>query len=403
MIEWLIVGGGIHGIYMSNLLTGGIGVERDDIRVLDPHSEPLACWLTHTKNSGMRYLRSPAAHNLDLDILSVYRFAKSKTGRPYADFADPYFRPSRGLFERHCRRVLNERGLSQLHIQGKATALHRDHSAVAVELESGERIAARHVLLAIGLSEQPYWPDWAVELRRQGEYVYHLFDPAFNRDRCTGSIAVIGAGSSGAQLAVYLSEKQANRVTLFSRHPVRVSNYDFDPCWIGPKCMREFGHLDWNQRRRVIDQNRFPGTIPPDVALQLQTALKTGRLEMQVADIRRASHGGKGITLRLASGLSREFERVVLATGFCTERPGGDFVDQAIAEFDLKCNACGYPILDEYLRWHDHLFVTGPLAELQIGPCSRNIIGARNAGKRLAALWRKRAVRAKSAGFEHSE
>jgi len=40
MIEWLIIGGGIHGTYLSNLLTSETDVSPDDIRVLDPHDRP---------------------------------------------------------------------------------------------------------------------------------------------------------------------------------------------------------------------------------------------------------------------------------------------------------------------------------------------------------------------------
>jgi len=40
MIDWLIIGGGIHGTYLGNLLTGQLGVRRDDVRVLDPNHAP---------------------------------------------------------------------------------------------------------------------------------------------------------------------------------------------------------------------------------------------------------------------------------------------------------------------------------------------------------------------------
>ena len=42
----------------------------------------------------------------------------------------------------------------------------------------------------------------------------------------------------------------------------------------------------------------------------------------------------------------------------------------------------GYPIIDPSLRWHPR-YVTGPLAELELGPSSRNIAGARRAGERI--------------------
>ena len=76
-------------------------------------------------------------------------------------------------------------------------------------------------------------------------------------------------------------------------------------------------------------------------------------------------------------------DTVVLATGFRSDRPGGTFIDKVIEEFGLQCGPCGFPIIGEDLRWAANIFVTGPLAELQLGPCARNIIGARNAGRHL--------------------
>jgi len=49
----------------------------------------------------------------------------------------------------------------------------------------------------------------------------------------------------------------------------------------------------------------------------------------------------------------------------------------------LPCASCGYPIVDTALRWHPHVHVSGPLAELELGPASRNIAGARMAADRL--------------------
>ena len=80
---------------------------------------------------------------------------------------------------------------------------------------------------------------------------------------------------------------------------------------------------------------------------------------------------------------------VLLATGFEAQRPGGVLVDSVIERLGLECAGCGYPVVDEDLRWGRGLFVTGPLAELELGPAARNIHGARLAGKRLVAVARR--------------
>ena len=51
----------------------------------------------------------------------------------------------------------------------------------------------------------------------------------------------------------------------------------------------------------------------------------------------------------------------------------------------LPCAECGYPVVEPDLRWHPRIYVTGPLAELELGPASRNISGARRAADRIVA------------------
>ena len=61
-------------------------------------------------------------------------------------------------------------------------------------------------------------------------------------------------------------------------------------------------------------------------------------------------------------------------------------LDRFIQSASLPCASCGYPIVDEWLRWKAGIYVSGPLAELELGPASRNIAGARRAGDRLVKV-----------------
>jgi len=87
--------------------------------------------------------------------------------------------------------------------------------------------------------------------------------------------------------------------------------------------------------------------------------------------------------LRLAAQRDILAARVVLATGFEQSRPGGPWLDATIEALGLPCAECGYPRLDAALRWHPRIHVSGPLAELEVGPASRNIAGARMAADRV--------------------
>jgi hypothetical protein len=384
MIAWLIIGGGIHGTYLSHLLVNRVGLNRDDVRVLDPHKTPLATWNRNVTKCGMRFLRSPSTHNIDIPVLSLYRFAQSPAEKKMAEFIPPYNRPSLSLFQRHCAHVIHHFRLGELRIAGRALALHNSRHSITAETSVGS-IAARNVILAIGLGEQPCWPTWARRLQQEGAWIDHVFAPGFRSadiPESTESVVVVGGGLSAVQTALMLSKRLAGTIRLLSQHELYESQYDFDPCWIGPKCLREFYRLDYGSRRSTVDRARVGGSLPSEIFEELRTALATKGLLFQKSRIRSAVPEGDRIRLDTDTGPVWA-NTVVLATGFRSDRPGGDFIDQVIEALGLKCGPCGYPIVGEDLRWAANIFVTGPLAELELGPCARNIIGARNAGRHL--------------------
>ena len=89
------------------------------------------------------------------------------------------------------------------------------------------------------------------------------------------------------------------------------------------------------------------------------------------------------LVLQLSGDARLAVDRILLATGFETRRPGGALLDNLIESASLPCASCGYPVVDTALRWHPRVWVAGPLAELELGPLARNIAGARRAGDRL--------------------
>ena len=386
LLEWLIIGGGIHGTYLANLLTGQLGIARDELRVLDPHPDLLTTWTRNTANCGMQYLRSPATHNIDLHILSLYRFARSLADR---DFIPPYNRPSLSLFQNHCAHVIHSNRLDALHINGRVEALLNQQSYIKAETTVGG-FKARNVLLAIGMGEQPSWPVWAYSLKQQGADIEHVFSPDFDRRSLndTPCTVVVGGGITAVQLALKLAREHTGKIIVLSGHPLREQFYDFNPCWIGPKCLTDYYKLDYHRRRRIIDQERVPGTLPAEVFETFRAALESGNPSFKNERVDTAMCRDDGIELITENGSLRA-DRVLLATGFENKRPGSPLIEQIISEFGLACNECGYPIVGTDLRWGERIYVTGPLAELQVGPCARNIIGARNAGRFLSAAMRK--------------
>ena len=384
--DWLILGGGIHGVHLAVRLLGEAGVPPDRLRIVDPGDRLLARWRACTATVGMDHLRSPAVHHLDLSPWSLRRFAGKRKSREPGLFAYPYDRPALALFDAHCDQVMETFGLSDLHIQDRATRCSVDCDGVVVQLSSGSEIAAHHLVLAIGASEQPEWPDWAP---RSDARVRHVLEPGFDGwPSSSETVVVVGGGISAGQVALRLLE-EGHQVHLVSRHALRQHQFDSDSGWLGPKLMDSFSREDdVDQRRALITEARHKGSVPPDIRRALRRAIERDQLLWHEGEVEGIDVGRQGLELRLSTHAVLDAERVLLATGFASRRPGGPMLDELIASASLPCARCGYPIVDSALRWHPRVHVSGPLAELKLGPVSRNIAGARRAGDRLVEAVR---------------
>jgi hypothetical protein len=230
-------------------------------------------------------------------------------------------------------------------------------------------------------------PDWAAVLQVCGAPVDHIFAPGFRRADLPDwqHAVVVGGGISAGQTALALAKRQPGTVTLLMRRPIDEHQFDSDPCWNGPKRLRDFHACrDYGQRRRLIAAARHPGSMPKDILTKVRHAVREGTLNLCEAEVTQAEIGvGGQISLSLSNGDWLNTDRLLLATGFRSERPGGVWLDRAIAEFGLSCAPCGYPIVDARLNWAPGLHVSGPLAELEIGATSPNIRGARAAAERI--------------------
>jgi uncharacterized NAD(P)/FAD-binding protein YdhS len=268
-----------------------------------------------------------------------------------------------------------------------ATAITRLDEGYRVETDQGA-LDSRRVVLALGLGEQLCVPAWARLLEGDAR-VEHIFSANFSRETAAAarSVAIVGGGISAAQLACALTAA-GTEVTVVARHAPRVHRFDSDPEWLGPKAMSGFSRTrDPLERRRLIASARHRGSMPPEIASDLRRELRCGRAKWLEAEPVGVEATPAGVRLRLDRAPHLlEVNRVVLATGFEVHRPGGELLgEEAIDRLGLPCAECGYPLVSPRLEWASGLFVSGPLAELELGPTARNIAGARAAGERLLA------------------
>jgi hypothetical protein len=393
MLDWLIIGGGVHGTHHALNLLLAHRTPRERVRIVEPFPALLARWTECTENTGMRYLRSPLVHNLDPAPFALRGFARDvwRRGRVASHFLGLYKRPSLEVFGAHAAHLEREHRLGDLHVRASATGLSRCADGVRVETTAGA-MEARRVLLALGMSDQPDWPEWARALREGGGAIDHIFDVGFRRAALPEweHAVVVGGGITAAQTALALAERRPGSVTLLMRHPMRVRQFDAPPGWIGPRYLTGFQRdQDPAARRATIQAARFRGSMPPDVASAFRRALLAGAFQLRTGDVVDATFGPDGASLRVTCAAGERSDetivadRVVLATGFASHRPGGAWLDRAIADLGLPCAPCGFPLVDRSLRWTSGIHVTGPLAELEVGPVARNIIGARLAAERL--------------------
>lgn len=384
MLDWLIIGAGIHGVHLALALLGGAQVERERLRLLDPHPRPLARWRQCSATVGMRFMRSPSVHHLDGPPFSLSNFARELGYNPKREFRAPYNRPSTRLFNEHCDALLTSQRIAELCIRGRAIDLVELGDRLEVVTET-ERIATHRVVLALG-SDQLARPAWTEALGRDGLRLVHVFDDDFDESVLADAerLVVVGGGISAVQFALAHSRTRKAPVTLLTRKPLRKAQFDSDPGWLGPLHLDGFRREpDMSQRRSMIDAARNRGTVPPEVFRELRRAERRGRIvvrETKIIDARVAQHGG--VELWPQAGPIFHADRIVLATGFARVRPGA-WLDPAIARLGLRCAECGYPIVDRALRWHPRIHVSGGLAELELGPAARNISGARMASERL--------------------
>lgn len=384
-LDWLIVGGGIHGVHLAARLIGEGHADADNVRIVDPGDALLERWRACTETTGMTHLRSPAVHHLDLEPWSLQRFASKQRKRIPNLFAPPYDRPALTLFNAHCDYVIETFGLGELHVSARATSCALTCDGVVLETDRAGTLGARNVVLAIGASDQPRWPAWAP---RDHPRVHHIFAPDLALPPSPEAIAIVGGGISAGQLALKLADAQHD-VHLIAPHALRKHQFDSDPGWLGPRFMTGFAkEADHDRRRAIIQAARYPGSMPPDVWTPIHDALQTKRIAWHQAHIERADAHTDEVCLTLDGGDTLGVDRVILATGFEPVRPGGTMLDTLVNAADLPCAQCGYPITDHALRWHPRIHVSGPLAELELGPVARNIAGARRAGDRLIAALR---------------
>ncbi|WP_416147122.1 FAD/NAD(P)-binding protein [Salipaludibacillus sp. HK11] len=381
MRKWVIIGGGIQGTTIAvHLLEKEVATTKD-ILIIDPHDHPLEKWKQMTSRISMPFLRSPFVHHISSSPFSLDQFGKKYQNQQKV-FLGRYHRPKLTFFNEHCNELINHHQLEKSWLKGSVNGLTKSPEGWHVKIDSGETIHAKHVILALGLSQQPFIPNNLIKAREQGAAVHHIFEEGLDLQKLQHPIAIVGGGITAVHTAISLVDKYPRNVTLIKRHPFRVHSFDSDPGWLGPKNMHRFSKLtDYKQRRKSIFQARHRGSITRELYLKIKKLERNSELTIQTMNITDISCEENKI-LSITDdekGVDEKASTIICCTGFEPSLPGGTWLKDLISRYSLPCAQCGYPIVSRSLMWADGLFVTGALAELEIGPIARNISGAQKA------------------------
>ncbi|WP_137291438.1 FAD/NAD(P)-binding protein [Natronorubrum halophilum] len=409
MYDCVIVGGGIHGTYLSQRLLEDTDLERENLLIVDPHERLLESFRRKAAACEMDELRSTFVHHVGTEPFGLENFAE---GRNRADElrSTPDYppRPTLSLFLDYANYVIDRNDLPGLHRRAAVESIRRpitEDGTLVLELADGgdgsrelhtPRIRTRSCVLAIGHGGRYRYPDWAAGV----DSITHVWD-GFDPETRADDTLVVGGGITAAQLATCLADRDREPVTLCSRHDLEEATVEANPRWINWNHIeRQLHRHPPGSRARVetVREARNDATVPPLLLERLETAADEGRLSIRNGDVRSAREVDGRVRLLLEDGGCLSAERPVLATGFAPvfEHP---FVESVADELDLERGYRGMPVLDdETLAWRESsggdspVFVSGALAAGTVGPFAGNVVGARRAADRIArALERRRA------------
>jgi hypothetical protein len=262
--------------------------------------------------------------------------------------------------------------------------------AFKVTLESGTVLTPKIVVHATGGSGRPNVPEvfgqWASQAGSALQHVLQLTHrpPAC---LCDKTVVVVGGGLCAAdavQLAIREGCRSVKLVVRASRFSVRP--FDYGPEWMsaGTRNKHLFDLLSAPATHRVPLLRSFRGgaSITPAALQGLQDAEARGVLTIVMAtEISSASFENDRWSL---NGGDITGDVVWLATGCKLDVTEDPILGPFLREHPIPTSH-GLPILTPDLSWSDSipLFVTGPLAAIQVGPIATNLMGSRAMARKI--------------------
>ncbi len=384
-VQWLVVGGGIHGTYVARELLEA-GVPRAEIALVDSHGELLASFRRKARACGMDTLRSNYVQHIGPSPFGLQRFAEARNrDDELVPTRNSQPRPTVDLFLGYADYVIERFDLDELVSEATVTGIERDGQLV-VDTTVGT-IRAERVVLAVGHGDRYHRPTWARDQPR----VEHVWDNTNRPDSVVEhdeTVWVIGGGITAGQVVTTVADS-VESVTLCTRHSIREALREANPRWLNWTYIEDELHtLSAGSKARFerVQRARNDGTMPPYLTRELETIQNVTIRRDEIEDVVRT---GDGLLVSPRRRRGEHVDRIILATGFepVFEHP---FVGSVADSLSLQRGHRGVPVLDDQtLAWRteagecSRVLVTGKLAEATVGPFAGNIPGARRAAERI--------------------
>jgi putative flavoprotein involved in K+ transport len=300
----IVVGAGQAG------LAAGYYLQRAGVRfaLLDAGEEVGAAW--KNRWDSLR-LFTPARYN----GLPGMPFPGAPYSLPTKDQAAAYLKAYARRFELPVR------------LRTQVSSLRSDACGYLLTTTDGESLRAASVIVATGANQQPYVPAIAGQLQ---PHIVQLHSSQYRRPSQLpeGAVLVVGAGNSGAQVALELAE--AGRKVVLSGPdtgslPRRFLGRDIYD-WLWPTLMRP--SVDSRLGRRLMQGRRFAGD--PLVGMSAQALVRCG-----VERAGRAIAAREGAVVLQDGRTLPSLAAVVWCTGF---RPDFSWIELPVLGLD------GYPL-----------------------------------------------------------
>jgi len=365
-VNVLIIGAGPYGLAVA-ARAARLGIDHVIV------GEPMSFWRDHMP-AGM-FLRSACDWHLDPDDVDTIDAYLEEQGLSASDVGPLSLRFYLGYADWFQER----KAISTL----RDRVVRLDHSSdggFSATLASGNAIAARRVVIALGFGAFDYVPDDLAAMLPAGTYG-HTCDVVDFAPLHGKRVLILGGRQSAYEWAALLREAGAASVDVVHRHPAPAFA-EADWSWVGPLVDRMHDDPGWYRKSSEADRQSIIDRLFAEGRLKIEPWLQP-RIEregIQIwanARLEACEDRGDHLLVTLDNGERLPVDHIILATGYKVKI---DRLPLLAAGNILPrlSTSNGFPVLDEHFQTSvPGLFITSMPATQDFGPFFAFTIAAR--------------------------